>query len=170
MVVKCAKKSTKKPVKKSTKKPVKKSTKKPVKKSTKKPAKKSTKKPAKKSTKKPAKKSIKLDITPPTNLANLLNQVVHNSKGKRKTQSNLASKIIDMSSSRDISSDSSRNKSIKSISSSHSKSVQSTYSSLTTNGKTHEYGQTIKNDSDKPYINVTKLNNGKINVYQIPRI
>jgi len=89
-------------------------------------------------------------------LSKMLRKAVKNSKGQSKIQSNLASKIINMSSN-------------GSIVSSHSKAQQSEYTSLTINGKTKEYGQTISTDSNKPYINAAKLTNGKINIYRIPR-
>jgi hypothetical protein len=91
-----------------------------------------------------------------SSLAKIVKVAVNNSNGRSKSQSNLASKIINMSSN-------------DTVVSSHSKAQQSSYASVTVNGKTKEYGQAISTDSSKPYINAAKLNNGKLYISRIPK-
>uniref|UniRef100_A0A6C0HNG3 Uncharacterized protein n=1 Tax=viral metagenome TaxID=1070528 RepID=A0A6C0HNG3_9ZZZZ len=91
-----------------------------------------------------------------SSLAKIVKVAVNNSSGRSKSQSNLASKIINMSSN-------------DTVVSSHSKAQQSSYASITVNGKTKEYGQAISTDSSKPYINAVKLNNGKLYISRIPK-
>jgi hypothetical protein len=50
-----------------------------------------------------------------------------------------------------------------------SKSMSSSYSSFTENGKTHSEGKEIINNSTKPFIEVTEMENGKTERFMIPK-
>lgn len=98
-------------------------------------------------------------------LLQLIQSTIKNSKGVKKSQNNLASKLIQLANKNNM-------KNIqrtKSGSSSYSKAVQSSYTSINKNGVKQEYGQTIENESTKPYIEVSKLHNGIVNHYKLPR-
>jgi hypothetical protein len=51
----------------------------------------------------------------------------------------------------------------------YKKSVSSTYSSIVKNGKMHQEGKQIINDSTKPFIQISELNNNKVSHFMIPR-
>ena len=50
-----------------------------------------------------------------------------------------------------------------------SKSMSSSYSSFTENGKTHSEGKAIVNNSTKPFIEITEMENGKTERFMIPK-
>ena len=50
-----------------------------------------------------------------------------------------------------------------------SKTMSSSYSSFTENGKTHSEGKEIINNSTKPFIEVTEMENGKTERFMIPK-
>lgn len=89
-------------------------------------------------------------------LMTLFKRAIESTHNKTKSETNLASRLLDTPNSK---------VSVKGF----SKSIQSAYSSVTTNNKTVEQGQTIINDSRKPFIEIAKLQNGKIEKYQIRR-
>ena len=97
------------------------------------------------------KKTIKgkKEIKKQQELITLIENTVKNSINKSRSQSNLASKLIDMN---------------KGKISSYSKTFQSTYTSINKNGKHSEIGQSILNESTKPYIEIKNLKNGKLTI------
>ena len=50
-----------------------------------------------------------------------------------------------------------------------SKTMSSSYSSFTENGKTHSEGKEIINNSTKPFIEITEMENGKTERFMIPK-
>jgi len=87
-------------------------------------------------------------------LITLIENTVKNSIHKSRSQSNLASKLIDMN---------------KGKTSSYSKMFQSTYTRINKNGKHSEIGQSILNESTKPYIEIKNLKNGKLTITKMNR-
>jgi hypothetical protein len=101
-------------------------------------------------------------------LLELIQNTIKNSKGVKKSQNNLASKLIQLANKNNMH-NMENMQHTSSGSSSYSKAVQSSYTSINKNGVKQEYGQTIKNESTQPYIEIRKLQNGIVNYYKISR-
>jgi hypothetical protein len=99
-------------------------------------------------------------------LLQLIKNTIESSRGVKKSQNNLASKLIDLTNKNNMKN---RMKHTMQGEHSYSKAVQSSYTFINKNGKKQEYGQTIENESTKPYIEISKLHNGDVNYYKIPR-
>lgn len=89
------------------------------------------------------------------NIIKLFEDTIKKSKNISRSKSNLAAKLIDL------------NK--KGLTSSYSKTFQSTYTSINKNGKHSEYGQSVLDESTKPFIEIKNLKNGKLTISKIQK-
>ena len=88
-------------------------------------------------------------------LAALIKATIEKSQNISRSKLNLAAKLINL------------NKKEKLNTTSYSKRFQSTYTSINKNGKHSEYGQSILNESTKPFIEIKKIKNGKLTISKI---
>ena len=93
------------------------------------------------------------------NLINLITKISQERKNKTKSQTNLVAKIMRLPS---MSSKMSQPKT-------YAKSVSSYYSSITRNGKSHNKGKKIVNESTKPYLEIDEMQDGQIQHYMLPK-
>ncbi len=89
------------------------------------------------------------------NILKLFKDTIEKTKNISRSKTNLAAKLIDL------------NK--KQINSTYSKTFQSTYTSINKNGKHSEYGQSVLNESTKPFIEIKNLKNGKLTISKIEK-
>ena len=85
-------------------------------------------------------------------IADLLEKISNSRKGYTRSDSNLPAKLIKME-----------------IDKSQSQSISSSYTSITKNGKTHQHGKRLINNSRNPFILVDEMKDGKIEHYYIPK-
>lgn len=85
-------------------------------------------------------------------IANLLEKISNSRMGYARSDSNLPAKLIEME----------RNKS-------QSQSISSSYTSITKNGKTHQHGKQVINNSRNPFILVDEMDDGHLERYYIPK-
>lgn len=85
-------------------------------------------------------------------IANLLEKISNNRMSYTRSDSNLPAKLIKME-----------------MDNFYSKSVSSIYTNIRKNGKTHQHGKRLINNSRNPFILVDEMKDGKIEHYYIPK-
>jgi hypothetical protein len=110
------------------------------------------------------------------NIVDIINRLSRSKHSFRKSQNNLPARLMKLNSPKIVQAYknthiSSKGKSL--IPNTHSfnksKSMSSSYSSFTENGKTYSEGKTIINNSTKPFIEITEMENGKTERFMIPK-
>jgi hypothetical protein len=85
-------------------------------------------------------------------IADLLEKISNSRMSYTRSDSNLPAKLIKME-----------------MDKSQSQSISSSYTSITKNGKTHQHGKRLINNSRNPFILVDEMEDGKIKHYYIPK-
>lgn len=85
-------------------------------------------------------------------IANLLEKISNSRMGYARSDSNLPAKLIEME-----------------MNKSQSQSISSSYTSITKNGKTHQHGKRVINNSRNPFILVDEMDDGHLERYYIPK-
>jgi len=133
------------------------------------PSKKGKSKSTSKSTPKSTSKSTKHK-----SIVDIINRLSRTKHSFRKSQNNLPARLMKLNSPKIVQHYKNKHLSSKGKSSTpnthiFSKSMSSSYSSFTENGKTHSEGKAIVNNSTKPFIEITEMENGKTERFMIPK-
>ncbi len=135
------------------------------------PSKKGKSKSTSKSTPKSTSKSTKHK-----SIVDIINRLSRTKHSFRKSQNNLPARLMKLNSPKIVQHYKNKHLSSKGKASTpnthiFSKSMSSSYSysSFTENGKTHSEGKEIINNSTKPFIEVTEMENGKTERFMIPK-
>ena len=110
------------------------------------------------------------------NIVDIINRLSRSKHSFRKSQNNLPARLMKLNSPKIVQAYKNKHLSSKGkslIPNTHSfnksKSMSSSYSSFTENGKTYSEGKTIINNSTKPFIEITEMENGKTERFMIPK-
>ena len=133
------------------------------------PIKKGKSKSTSKSTPKSTSKSTKHK-----SIVDIINRLSRTKHSFRKSQNNLPARLMKLNSPKIVQHYKNKHLSSKGKASTpntqiFSKSMSSSYSSFTENGKTHSKGKAIVNNSTKPFIEITEMENGKTERFMIPK-
>jgi hypothetical protein len=90
-------------------------------------------------------------------LVDLFKTTIEKSQNISRSKVNFAAKLINLN----------KKEKEKQNTTSYSKSFQSTYTSINKNGKKSEYGQSILDESTKPFVEIKNLKDGKLTISKI---
>ena len=107
-------------------------------------------------------------------IVDIINRLSRTKHSFRKSQNNLPARLMKLNSPKIVQHYKNKHLSSKGKASTpnthiFSKSMSSSYSSFTENGKTHSEGKAIVNNSTKPFIEITEMENGKTERFMIPK-
>ena len=95
-------------------------------------------------------------------IINIIAKLSKASRNSTKSQSNLPARLMKLQTNTKLNPSTLRN--------TYHKSISSSYSRIMKNGNTHTEGKQIIDNSNKPFIEIDEMYNGKVQQFMIPRI